>query len=114
MDSLFAELGIDVPQEETKQEGKKKRKRNKKKTDGDPAKEEEKKEETPKPAEVEALPDDPDEKEAAIKNAINKRYKNKGKGESGDSLAEARAEAARRAKKNKAKKGKKNKKGYDF
>lgn len=115
MDKLFEEMGIDVPKEDTKQNEKKNKRRRKKKNKNKEGatNEEEKKEEvvTEKQPESELVvpevEETPEEKEAKIKEALNKRF-NKGgakKPKVDDAVLRAKKQALLKA--NKKKKGNK-------
>jgi hypothetical protein len=142
MDKLFEELGIEVPKEETKEFKKKNRRRKKKnkqneggeeveepkkedakqeenKTDepkGDAKQEENKTDEAKKDIQGPEVPQDPEAKEAAIKEALNKRFNKpskKGK-KTDDALLIAKKEAMNRANKKKKNATKNKKMGYDL
>jgi hypothetical protein len=121
MDKVFAEMGIEVEKVEAQDPAKKNKRRRKKKNkdkDGEKAENadnEEVKTDDKKPeAEViktEELPLDPVAKEAAIKEALFKRFnKNKKKTQKDDAFTIAKKEALEKAKRKK--KGKKS--GFDL
>ena len=121
MDKVFAEMGIEIEKVEAQDPAKKNKRRRKKKNkdkDGEKAENadnEEKKADDKKPEveviKTEELPVDPVAKEAAIKEALFKRFtKTKKKTQKDDAFTIAKKEALEKAKRKK--KGKKS--GFDL